>query len=263
VSDLGGLGAKEGAPATYFYTPASLGPQVLPWAAILLLLLLKPNRTGRAWWIWLPLLCIPAIEHGLMPQMNFLPSEPTNMFCQIFDSLAFGIAAVWLLSPYLQDRVRFLAFLKMLVATAGFSAVAFLVQQDWLEEHLVFGGLIFICVGALVLMGALSLAGLICRRRYLPLRLLLWLFVLILGGWLVIAGPFAILMSASGGGGEWLEFLTVVVALAALTFVIGLPFLILAFANAFFGERLKTLLQLGREAPPPIITPLPAAGLAS
>lgn len=50
---------------------------------------------------------------------------------------------------------------------------------------------------------------------------------------------------------------------SAGTFVIVLPFLILAFANMFFGERLKTLLQLEREVPPPFTSPLPAAGLAS
>jgi len=195
--------------------------------------------------------------------MNFLPSEPTNMFCQIFDSLAFGIAAVWLLSSYLQHRLRFQAFLKMLVATAGFSAVAFLAGRDSDEGYLAFAGLIFVGAGALVLVAALSLAGLICRRRYLPLRLLLWLFVFILAGWLVIAGLFAIVAAASGNVGEWLDLLKVVVALAVVTFVMVLPFLIVAFANAFYRERLKALLQLEREVPPPIITPLPAAGLAS
>jgi hypothetical protein len=55
-----------------------------------------------------------------------------------------------------------------------------------------------------------------------------------------------------------------VLCTTGISFGLLLPFLILSFANAFYRERLKDLLHLGREAPPPVIAPpLPTATAAA
>ena len=262
-TDLHGLGATDGPPATYTWTPPSLLPHVLPWLAVLVLLMLKPNRTGRAWWIWLPLACIAALDAASRSALDFIPSEPLDIFCQVFNSLAFGIAAVWLLATWLQERHRFLVFLKMLVTAAGFSALAFLVRQDSGEGPVVLAFLVFVGVCVLVTVAALSLTGLVCRPRYLPLRLSILSVVFTVALWAILSAPFAIFALAAGGGGPWLELVTIVLALAAVTFVTVLPFLILSFTNPFYRERLKGLLHLEPTVQPPLNIPLPAAGQAA
>ena len=131
ISDLGGLGAKEGAPVSYHWTPPSLIPLFLPWLAVLLLFLVKSNRYGRAWWIWLPLGCVAAMEHDVAVSLEFLPSGTADMFLEMAGSLAFGVAAVWLLAPQLARSHRLITFLCLAPTLAVFSLFSFLVRQDW------------------------------------------------------------------------------------------------------------------------------------
>jgi hypothetical protein len=254
LNDLKGLGANDGPAVAYTWTPPSLLPQFLPWLAMLGLLLLKPNRTARAWWVWLPLVCVAASEAIARPLLDFIPSDVLIIFGQVFFSLGFGIAAVWLLATFLCHRLRFLVFLKMLGAASALSAFCYLVRQDWGgEPALAFGFLVLVGVCVLVAAIGLSLAGLICRRQYRPFGLTLWLAVFIAGLWLVVSAPFFIIAWVSSRGeAPWLEFVQTIVAFAALTFGMILPYLVLAFANGLFRERLKDLLHLHPASPPPV-----------
>jgi hypothetical protein len=267
ISDLGGLGAKEGAPVSYRWTPPSLIPSFLPWLAVLLLLLVKSNRCGRAWWIWLPLGCVEAVVQLLQPAFTFLSSEPADIFLELAGALAFGIAAVWLLAPQLVRRHRFVTFLCFAPTLAGFSIFSYLVRQDWTWDGvpLALGMLVPLALSVLVVALAIFLAGLACRGRYRPLGLYLWIFLSLLALWLVILTPFfAFAMIVSGGQLPWQEFFVVVLVLTAAGFVTLFPFLVLSSANSLFRERLKLLLHLGCEAPPPVlppaVVPLPGAG---
>jgi hypothetical protein len=246
----------------YTWAAPSLLPQVLPWLAVLVLLMLKPNRTARAWWIWAPLACVAGIDAGLRPALEFIPSGVLRIFCHTFNSLAFGIAAAWLLAPYLQNRLRFFVFLKMLLTVAVMSAGAYLVRLDWEELGIALGFLVFVGLCVLVAVAALSLAGLVCRRQYRPVRLTLWLVVLVAALWVLISAPF-FLFAVLIQGGPGLDFVQAVLTFVVLTFVGLLPFLALAFANGLYRERLKQLLRLeGPEVPPvipPITAPTPAA----
>ena len=237
---------------------------MLPWLAVLGLLLLKPNRTACAWWIWLPLAAVAASDLLARTLLNSIPSQVMDIFCQVFNAFGFGIAAVWLLATGLGHRLRFLVFLKTLGAVGLMSALCYLVRQDFGGEvAMAFAFLIYIGLVVLVAVVGLSLAGLVCRRQYRPCALTLWLAVFITAVWLVITTPFvAIAAVAHGGEAPWLEFLGAILAFAALTFGIFLPFLVLAFANGFFRERLKDLLHLRPFSPPPVPVappPIPAA----
>ena len=239
-------------------------PELLPWLAVLSLLMLKPNRTAHTWWVWLPLVCLATSETIARTLLGSIPSEVRDIFCQTFNSLGFGIAAVWLLTPFLGHRLRFLVFLKMLGAMVAISAMAYLARQDWQEPGLAIGFLVYVGVCVSVAVTGLSLAGLICRRQYRPFALTLWAAVFIMALWLVISAPFFVIaLVSSGGEAPWLEFVGFILAFAALTFGVILPFLVLAFANGFFRERLKQLFHLGEAtcpppilaAPPPVLSP--------
>jgi hypothetical protein len=256
-SDLGGLGSKEGSAVTYDWVLPSLAPQLLPWLVILGLLALKANRCAAAWWIWLPVGCVIAFT---LATPDILPSG-TNFFLDAIAALAAGLAAVWLLSNYLRRQHRFVTFLCLLLALAGFSALAFVSQQSagFTIETLQAG--IVLAVAVLASAGALSLAGLICRGRYRAIGLYAWLLILLAAMWLVIAAPFFLFaLIASGGRLPWGEFIVPVFTVAAFHFATLLPFLILSSASPFYRERLKALLHVKPETPP-LLAPLPDASL--
>ena len=95
-ADLGGLGAKQGVPVGYDWVQPSLMPQVLPWLAILALLMLKPNRCASAWWILVPLACVGGVASLPEPVRQLLPSSQFEIFLELIGALGFGLAAVWL-----------------------------------------------------------------------------------------------------------------------------------------------------------------------
>ena len=257
-ADLGALGAKDGAPVEYHWVLPSIAPLLLPWVAILGLLALKPNRCAAAWLIWLPLGCVMAFTLAPLP---ILPAG-IDFFLDVIVALAVGLAAVWLLSNYLRQQHRLLTFLCILLALAGFSVMTAVSRQglsSLTTESLQAG--IVLAVGVLASSLALSLGGLICRGRYRPPGLYLWLLILLAVVWLVITAPFFLLaLIASGGRIAWSEFFVPVLTVATVNFATLLPFLILSSASPLFRERLKALLHVKAEAPP-VIAPLPDASL--
>jgi hypothetical protein len=256
-SDLGALGAKEGPAVIYDWVLPSLAPLLLPWLVILGLLTLKRNRCAAAWWIWLPLGYV--IAFTLAP-LDIMPAG-TDFFLDVIAALAAGLGAVWLLTDYLRRPHRFVTFLCLLLALAGFSALAFVSAQSWSFTSETFVAGIVLAVGVVVSAVALSLAGLICRGRYRRVGLYGWLLLLLAVIWLVITGPFFLFaLIASGGRVSWGGFFVPVFALVTLHFATLLPFLILSSASPFYRQRLKALLHVTPEAPP-VLAPLPDAGL--
>ena len=257
-SDLGGLGSRDGSPITYDWERPGVAPLLLPWLAILGLLALKPNRCAAAWLIWLPLGCVFVLTQT---PPGFLPSG-SNFLLDVIAALAVGLAAVWLLSNYLRQKSRLVTFLCVLFALAGFGMLAAVAKQGWnlMEiDSLQIG--IVLAIGVVASAVALNLAGLICRSRYRPITLYLWLLVLLAGIWLVIASPvFLIAVMTSSGGIGWSDFFIPVLAVATGNFAILLPFVILSSASPFFRERLKALLHVKPEMPP-VILPVPEASL--
>ncbi len=257
-ADLGALGAKAGSAVAYDWVLPKVAPLLLPWLVMLGLLTLKPNRNGSAWLIWLPVGCALAV--------TLLPLTLPSGFDQLLDvlpALVFGLAAVWLLSTYLRQSHRWVTFFCVLFALAGFSLLAFLSKQslnllnfEWSPFAIILG------VGALTSAVALSLGGWICRHRFRPVGLCVWLFVALLVVWLAISAPFFIFASiASGNRSPWREFFVPVLGVAAGNFALLLPFLILSAANPFFRDRLKSLLHVRPVAPPPLSVPAPATTL--
>ena len=232
-------------------------PQVLPWLAILALLMLKPNRCASAWWILVPLACVGGLAFLPESLLEHLPFDQFELYLETIGALGFGLAAAWLLSGYLAWKHRVVACLGMLAASGAFGLFSLVPRLDWgniMVEVLQAG--FFLGMGALVTNLALTLAGLFCRGKYCWLRLSLWLMVALLALWLVLIGPFFLLgVLASGLEVPLLSLFPIVGVAAGLTFCVILPFLVLSFVNGFYRERLKGLLHLGSVAPPPIITP--------
>ena len=256
VADLGGLGAKEGLGVHYNWSPPNPIVPLLPWLLVLALLILKPNRCGRAWWIWLPVAC--AFAGRLALANSSLPDEIVGGL----DALGIGIAAVWLLAPYLARSHRFLSFLCYVPTLALASLLVYLLRQigEGSETAQTVGLSMALAICGLVISVAMLLAGVKCRKHYRPGSLAVWLLVFIGAIWFVVAAPFfAFAALASGGGPPWSEFFMVWLVATGLCFGTLLPFLVLALANPLFGTRLKALLHLERAEPPPVLLPPAAA----
>ncbi len=259
MANLGGLGAKEGPAVSYNWTRPNPLPALLPWLALLVLLLLKPNRCARAWLIWLPLVWGLGVQWFFGATAGLLPQEVMNLFGQMIGALMIGLAAVWLLAPVLGRRHGFLGFLGTLLASAGFTALAFACTQDWEGaggEAAVTGTTLVIAV--VVIAVALSLAGWRCRKRYSRLRFSLWLVAALVAIWVVVAGVFFVLTRiGSPGQPRIYEVLVPVLIMTGLCLAALLPFLVLSFASTFYHDRLKNLLRLGGAVRPPLIAPPP------
>ena len=197
----------------------------------------------------------------LVPTL-ILPSG-MGFLLDVMGALAVGLAAVWLLSNYLRQSHRLLTFFCFLFTLAGFSALAAVAKQGMSllnDETLEVGVVLAFAVP--VSAAAVTLCGLFCRSRYQPVRVYLWLLLLLAGIWMVITLPFFLIeVMASSGGIQWSEFFIPVLAVSAGNFVLLLPFLILSSASPFFRERLKALLNVKPVAPPPLITPVPEVNL--
>jgi len=232
-------------------------PQLLPWLAILGLLTLKPNRRASAWWIWVPLGCVAGVASAPQSILALLPSSRFEVFLELICALGFGLAGAWLLSSYLGWKHRMLAFAGFLIVMAVCSLLAFVCRQGWEDvgtETLQLG--LFLGVSVLVVSVAVSLAGLVCRKRYGRLRLSWWLLAALVVVWLLVLGPiFAITMIASPGNVPVSVIFAVVGVATSITFGTLLPFLVLSFTSSFYRERLKGLLHLGSTSAPPVITP--------
>ena len=245
--DLGGLGSKEGPAVDYYWVLPNIAPMLLPWLAILGLLAAKPNRCAAAWLIWLPFGCVMVLTQAA----TFYMPPGSNFLLDVISALAAGLAALWLLSKYLRRQHRFVTFLRLLPALAGFSLFA-LVARQGLEFTLETPqACIVLAVAAFVTALAISFGGLICQRRCRPIRLYAWLLLLLVAAWLVIVTPFLVFeVMNTWGSTPWSEFFLPVALVAAINFATLLPFLILSSASPFFRERLHALLNIKPEEAP-------------
>jgi hypothetical protein len=189
-----------------------------------------------------------------------------QVYADLVFVLSFGMAAAWLMAPRLGLRHRVVTFLGLLLVMGVFGLVAFAFSQDlsatdpevWLTG--IIGGMstFFLALG-------LTLAGLICRKHYRPVRLCAWSLALLLGLWSLVAAPFLIValisaLAANNGPSHVLrDFGGPLCGIVGVTFAALAPFLLLSFWNGFYRERLRNLLKLGLQPqPPPLTQPTPA-----
>lgn len=285
MKGLGGLGAAQGPPVTCNWTTAGLVPGLLPWLAILALLALKPNRGWSAWWIWVPLAGVAGGCHWLQQAVQTSPTdrsgEALGMLLEVPIALAFGLAALWLLVPYLGRNHRFRMFLGISAVLLFSIAFSFAATVGWglgmepiaslLDRRhcaatanvgvMALPFLIPLTLPAPGLAAAMVLCGLACRGRHRPVGLYLWLFLSLLIVWVVPALLQFLCRIASPGSLEYALVLGMGPLMVVVTFTTLLPFLILSSASPFFRERLQVLLCLRPKAPPAIgVAASPPAG---
>ena len=244
TGDLGALGAKQGPAISYTWSPPSRLPQLLAPFALLLLLLPKRNRSVQALWVAAPVVLSLVVASLLWAIPGVGSDAPAGLF-EVFGATAFGLGAVWLLSPYLRRKGRFLTFLGMLATMELVGVLVYVFARQWSRDNVPMEMLIGVALFGPLISLAINLAGRSCRGRFGRLRLSLWSLVWIIAGWLAVF----VVMSVTAGHGPWLQMALAWLMVSGVTFGLLLPFLVLSFANGFYRERLKDLLRLEDPAP--------------
>jgi hypothetical protein len=239
-------------------------PQLLPWLAILVLLALKPNRGWSAWWIWLPLACLAAGCYGLKLALQAAPNamvgEALGMVLEVPLALAFGLAALWLLTPYLGRDHRLRTFLGILAVLVAFIIFSFAARAGWCLALEPIASLLdprhCAATANAGVMGLPFLVPLVLPAPGIAVAMLLcglylWLFLSLLAVWVGVPALLqALCWIATPGSIEYALLLGSGPLIVAVTYATLLPFLILSSASPFFRERLKALLHVKPEAPP-------------
>jgi len=256
-ANLGGLGAREGTPVVHTWEPplpeppqvyvaATTSFKVLPWLLILLpLFLFRANRRSAAWWIWLPVVLSAVV--GVT--VTGLLTGNERSLSQAVGSFVVGLAAMWLLMPFLGSSYRIITFFKALVVLATFSLLAFVPtlladNPDWLDVRPYVAALL--AVASLAATLALTLGGLSVRRRFGRIRLLSWLAVWIVLAWTAIATPFVIYALLESDV-DWGEVFLCLLSISGITLALLLPLVLLSFFQPFYRARFLDWLK----APPP------------
>lgn len=268
-ADLGGLGAREGAPVIYTWAPSPPEPPMvyvaatnniedLPWLLVFLpLFLLRRNRCCAAWWVWLPAL----ISAGAGITITALATGNERGLTQAAGAFAVGLSALWLLMPSLESRSRIVAFIKALLTLAGFSLLAFVPTLaaaigGWLDFRPYLTAML--ALGSLVVTLALTFGGLYARRRFRRIHYLLRLAVWTVLAWMVVLTAF-VFIGCVKDQTEWGEFVVALLGISGLTLVALLPFVLLSFFQPFYRARFFAWLNLPQasltvgEAVPPVI----------
>ena len=197
--------------------------------------------------------------------------DTVEAFLEVPVAWAFGLAALWLLAPYVNSRARVRTFLGSLGVLAAFMALSYAARVGWgmgtepvmslLDPRhcsataspglLALPVLAAVVLPAPVVAAALLLCGLACRGRYRPFALWPWLIASLLAVWLAVS---ALLYAWYGVATPWMPgyrpFLALGLLMAVVTLAALLPYLILAAASRFFRGRLKGLLHVETKEPP-------------
>lgn len=262
TADLGGLGANEGPPLVHVWSgrplslPLTPGLPLVPWLAILGLLLLGPNRCGQAWLVWLPLLLVTGLALGVGTGLGFLDSESRETAQPLVMAMGFGWAATLLLAPGVPRRPRLsrLGFLLAVFGTFGLLELA--LGHDWgqgmFEDLMQMLCAVLLQFMVFALAAAVSLAGWCVRRRFTLPGFLQWFVLWLIVTWATLACPCVILVSL--GHRDALTGLLGVAGFCALSsLVASLPFLALSAANSLFRQRLR---QISVPAEPTVAGPI-------
>jgi len=248
-ADIGGLGPKESDAAVcewkWYYGASALAL----WAVLVLaIVLVKANRNPQALFVLVPL----AVEIAVWSVVKkIIPFPYLSTGTQAVYSLMVGVTILWLLSHWLGNRNRFVAFLLALVIMAVAGAAGAISYNEYSGEML--SSTIGCAIFALMMLFAFVLTGWWCRKRYSSLRFILWL-----GVWnaVVFLGTFIVVLVGTGilrGIPEWWSELwfvmTSIVLIEALicggcVYAIVLPFMILALRRSFYRQRFYACLRL-------------------
>jgi len=248
--DIGDLGPNQGAEAGYNWRWYHSIPNLTLWLVLAAaLIFIKANRTPRILLILVPLLIVNILWYLLTQMMDFASPGDVEMFNMMFNSLVAGITFLWLFAPKLGRFNPWIAFflafalISMFFLLGSVSYLGFVFSQEAVVALAILG------VAALAMLLGFVLAGWRCRKRYGPVRFMLWLAVWMVAACLVCILLFYTIVFFAQKAPIPITTILFVASVVGLVlggclYVINLPYMILALRSSFFRERFYACLRL-------------------
>lgn len=258
ISGSQSLGSLVGSsqPATFEWHWAYALLPFGPWLIVLLLLLLKPNRSAKAGAVLLP----AAVSTAMVFAIFALPDALRTWLPQVTSHLILGVAALMLISSrYAAFRTGVGEFFSALILLIGFGLAAVVVEtwtftppglQSMIMEFVIY------VFDILLLLAGLVAAARLCRRRMSILRLTLSFGL----GALILTALFSlpvIALQLAFVPNQVMTFMPLALGHLVTTPLVFMallfPFVLLVAFNSLHRERLEHALR-----PLPLPLPEPA-----
>lgn len=235
----------------YYHLPGFAG-----WALIAaLLVLVKENRNGSAWLVLIPFLALGEVVWPWVVQLLSVPSAIVNQIELPYQSFLVAWTALWLLGPWLARRRPALALLLSLALVAAVTIVAEVgvtLADPYLYAHLYPIWFMRDVIYIMPLPVAFALSAACCRRSYTPRRFMIWLAFWLIAA--VFSGAvlqtlYHDLSRLRGLAGppvlaQLPQMLLGSAYVAAVLYLLNLPYMYLAFRCAMYRDRFRAALRL-------------------
>ena len=213
------------------------------------IIFIKANRTPRILLILVPLMIVNVLWFLLTKMMNFNSSADVEMFNMMFNTMAAWITFLWLFAPKLSRYNPWIALFLNFALIALFFSLGIVSYFGFGFPQDAVMALVILTMLALSMLLGFILAGWRCRKRYGPIRFMLWLAVWLIAVCLSSMVVFCVIMCFVQEAP--IQFFTMLLAVvvvglvfALFLYLINLPYMILAMRSSFFRERFLTCLHL-------------------
>jgi hypothetical protein len=247
--NFGDFGQQLGEAVTFNWKWYYTAPRFVIWLVLIAALALpKSNRNINALAIFFPI-AVLSLFWSIFLKVFQTTSSNAIQFSTMFQSMSLAIAVLWLLSDYIgkfRVFIRFLLSATTIVLVAGLGTLSYSTSFS-IELILFLGVFIFM---TLAILASIVLSRKLCRKRYCPVRFMLWLAL-----WMLLFVTFALIGYFIVGSiilstklsnilSELLEVTAAGLVFALFMYIMNLPFMIMGFVNPLFRERFLTCLRL-------------------
>ena len=235
-------------------------PSLVLWLILVTaVVVIKENRTPRILFIFVPLLILSVLWFLLIQMIDFRSYADVETFNLMFNSLVAGISFLWLFAPKLGSLNPWVAFFLSLALTMALFLFGIVSYHGFGFSQDTVVALVILTVMALTMLLGLILAGWRCRKRYGPVRFMLWLaiwMVLICLASILVFYTIAFMIEQAPIPISTILLMATIVGsvLGVCLYVINLPYMILALSSSFFRERFYLCLRLKPAPATPKIT---------
>ncbi len=218
---------------------------ILGWVILFALTFLEPNRSGRAWHVFV----LAILLQGTLSILSFAMGGELSAPISAYTGLVFALGTLWLLMPYLSSKgwptTFWGAFITILIGTCvfGFSG---------LDQT---GFLIFLLYVGFNSGLAFALALRSCRKNPHIGAFIVWLLLWTCVLWVVTTIPW-IIVAVAEAGLIALTAVFVVLIGASVAICITFAFVTLSAIKPFYRTRFYAFLGLTPAANTPPIPPV-------
>ena len=238
------MGPQQGEAADCNWKWHYSAPGFAIWLVLILAAALpKANHNVQVLWIFVPLVVVNLLWLAFKKASD-MPSTVAIYYDTLFQSMVIGLAVLWLVSNYpkkLSGAARFFFAFGIVLTVESLGTLPYYIAYS--RDTFMFSVLFVVITLALLL--AMTLSGILCRKRYAPGRFMLWLALWILLECILSISVFHIAIRLTISSiPSWSYLLQVLLSaiitgsiFGLLVYMLNLPFMILGFAHPFFRKR--------------------------